>query len=190
MFNFDTVLIKVISDTATHSPFPPRSTYAPYIYGSDPDEESASKKKVVLALDRELITSWAKELMAYLAAPLLVPAAISNALQNTPPGLPDHASIWGKIVRSFRSVFLRRSENRDGNESLQSLDDHILFKMANKLKTSKLWQQLRERKQKEKKEKKERLVPGRLIDGLLRWKRHRTAASANPVVDALASVTN
>lgn len=114
-----------------------------------------------------------------------MPVAITNAF-NTPPGLPEYQSLWGKIARSFRAAFLRRSEDRDGSDSIATSDqiaDQILLKMKNKIKASKLWQQFKERNGKQK-EKKERLLPARIVD-FLRLKRHRTADS--PSIAAIVS---
>lgn len=120
---------------ATHAPFPPRSTYAPYVYGSE--VEPAKKKNVFSMETRDVISSWAREFIAYLAAPLLMPVAITNAF-NTPPGLPEQSSLWGKIARSFRLALLRRSEDRDGSETLPvegdgiTEADKLLMKMKSK----------------------------------------------------------
>ena len=181
---------------ATHAPFPPRSTYAPYVYGMGDGDSAPAKKKtsaLLSAIDKDTFTTWARDLIAYIAAPFLVPAAIQNAF-NTPAGLAEQASLWGKIARSFRMAILRRSEDRDSSDVSESLPNedahHVLLKMKNKLKSSKIWQQLKERRQKEKKE---RLLPSRLVD-FLRLKRHRTSenspvAAISPSASSLVSET-
>ena len=108
--------------TATHAPwpsmyndqygqqnehfFPAKSTYAPYVYGKDPQK---AKKKLIpfSVLDKDIFTNLAKDFVSYLAAPFLMPSAIANAVTNAPAGL-ETETLWGKIARSLKSAFLKR----------------------------------------------------------------------------------
>ena len=167
--------------------YPAKSTYAPYVYGKDSEK---SKKKTMLAipkLDRELINTWAKEMMAYLAAPLLVPAAITNAFSNIPAGL-ETETLWGKIARSLRAAFLRRSEERGASDE-HSAADSLISKMKSKFKIgaeafkkkiNESEKELEENKTLEKKVRDLANMRNRLID-FFRWKRHRQEPSPQSV---------
>ncbi|KAI1289572.1 hypothetical protein HDE_08491 [Halotydeus destructor] len=137
---------------ATHAPYPARSTYAPYKYGEGPEAVPAKKS----LLGKDVLTTFKRDFVTYLAAPFMMPAAISNAF-NTPPGLPEQSSLWGKIARSFRAIMLRRSEDRDGSTTIPS-DENVLLKMKNRLKSSPVWKQFKE------KEKRDRHLTTRLIE--------------------------
>lgn len=91
--------------------YPSRSTYAPYVYGSSnnlPDEDVNKKSSVLGILNRESINNWAKDVLTYFYAPLLVPAAISNALTNAPEGV-EHETLFGRTVKSLKTFFAKPS---------------------------------------------------------------------------------
>jgi len=126
---------------ATHSPYPfrdqfsyldqkehlypSRSTYAPYVYGSS--NESKKKNLVLSILDREMINNWAKDFLAYFAAPFMVPSAISNAITNIPAGI-EVDTLWGRITKNLRSALLKRSsEERGGSSSSSTENDNSIL---------------------------------------------------------------
>ena len=122
--------------------YPSRSTYAPYVYGSSNNLSNDAKKKnlVLSILDKEFINNWAKDVLAYLAAPFMMPSAISNAVTNIPSGL-EAETFWGKIARSLRSALLKRSgkEERTGggepsasSSNTESEDNNLLASLIRK----------------------------------------------------------
>lgn len=182
--------------------FPAKSTYAPYVYGKDPQK---AKKKLIpfSVLDKDVFTNLAKDFVSYLAAPFLVPAAITNAVSNQPPGLETGESLWGKIARSLRAVLLKREggrkrgvENRDGEGVMTSGGNNNL--LANVIKNriipilSLLNVQIKDGamstplpkggvtkidRAKSVDGKGDNQLMARLVD-FLRWKRHRTPSPA------------
>lgn len=114
--------------------FPSRSTYAPYVYGSSSGSHDAKKKNVLSVLDKDTVSGWAKEIVAYLAAPFMMPSAISNAIGNIPNGL-EAETLWGRIAKSLKSALNRRSEERNGAESTTD-NNNVLKRMKKKLATT------------------------------------------------------
>ena len=116
--------------------YPSRSTYAPYVYGSSSSSQESKKKNLVMSmLDREMINNWAKDVLAYIAAPFMMPSAISNAITNIPNGL-EVETFWGKIARSLKSALLKRSSegrdtSSDDNSEINS-DNNLLAALIKK----------------------------------------------------------
>lgn len=121
--------------------YPSRSTYAPYVYGSSNNLSNDAKKKnlVLSILDKEFINNWAKDVLAYFAAPFMMPSAISNAITNIPSGL-EAETFWGKVARSLKSALLKRSgkEERTGggepssSSNIESEDNSLLASLIRK----------------------------------------------------------
>lgn len=96
------------------------STYAPYVYGSSnkynnmKEDETSTKKTPALSsiVNREAINSWAKDFLAYLYAPFLIPAAITNAITNAPDGV-EHETLFGKTMKSFKMIFAKPQVRKD-----------------------------------------------------------------------------
>ena len=114
--------------------YPSRSTYAPYVYGSSSGSHDAKKKNVLSVFDKDTVNGWAKEIVAYLAAPFMMPSAISNAIGNIPSGL-EAETLWGRIAKSLKSALNRRSEERNGAENTGD-NNNVLKKMKKKLATT------------------------------------------------------
>ena len=111
--------------------FPSRSTYAPYVYGSTSGSHDAKKKNLLSVFDRETVNTWTKDIIAYLAAPFMMPSAISNAIGNIPSGL-EADSLWGRIAKSVKSALNRRSEERNAGQASPD-NKNVLMRMKKKL---------------------------------------------------------
>lgn len=113
--------------------FPHRSKYSPYVYGSSSGSQNAKKKNVLSVFDRETVNSWAKDIVAYLTAPFMMPSAIGNAISNVPSGL-ETETLWGRIAKSLKSALNRKSgEDRNENTAGTNNNNNVLKRMKKKL---------------------------------------------------------